>query len=206
MVSILICCLIIYIFASICLSDNHMEYLTDEHQPSHSKKKINKKAVTRPWHTAGGALYFTKSRSPTSIHQDIMDGQASVVNTTSYVSDVLAGNDGTVPIIEPFWYDINRLEDTAILTNTLDNDYNKMIKKEKRFYEDAALSREKRNRGIITRKNMTELKKLSSPKNKKTKTKESFGNRSPYYWNEKEYPIVTTNNVNMNSIFPQISH
>lgn len=127
----------------------------------------SKNYVSEPWHIPGGSRFYRVGGKRVPQFQDIIDYRGQT--DTKHVSDVLAGYDGNIPIIddtrdehgqsqfykplelakttENFWYDMNRLEDSR---------------------------------------------------------RENFGNnRSRPYWNKKDYPIVTTNNINMDGAFPQ---
>ena len=92
--------------------------------------------TSKPWYNAGGARYFLDGGKNITHHQDMIDYRGQPLGT-KFVSGVLAGNDGQIPIIdsenidnehpnisyhtmqnrpdkkEGFWYDMNRLDDDS---------------------------------------------------------------------------------------------
>jgi len=174
-----------------------------------------------------------------SWYQDVIDHRGHS-HDTKYVSDVLAGNDGQIPIIEEenvgneyvgpsyhipsapkavkgkegFWYDMNRLEDASWYSGKLDDEFNDMLNDENDWRNNLIKSNVK-NRGRkhtsetgIGSLSLSEQKsgdRLSQWKSSTVPlTVEGFGNnRAPEGWNEIDYPIVTSNGLNMTPSFPQ---
>ena len=158
--------------------------------------------VDKPWHTAGGATYYMDGGKNIKYHQDIIDYRGHS-HDTKYVSDVLAGNDGLVPEIpqyktdrkEHFWYDMNRLEDSGWHSGQLDSELTNMTSSEKKWRDD--LYRAKLLKLSSMQKKGDDMENNNPPV-------EGFGNhRAPENWNESDYPMVTTNGIDMSNRFPQ---
>jgi hypothetical protein len=136
-------------------------------------------------------------------HQNVIDYRGHTHDTV-YVTDIMAGNGGIIPPIdeddtgnecsnhiqvvpenrEGFWYDMNRLDDSNWYSGKLDNQFKSMLDKENH------------QRNNLIKSNI----KNSSSRS----TIEGFGNhRAPEYWNEKDYPILTSNGLDLTSSFPQ---
>lgn len=212
-VSVVLCLIIISLF----LPQIMEPYVTyDRNTINFDPSIVGKDYVDKQWYTPGGSLYYRTDGKILQHHQDVIDHRGHS-KETKYVSDVLAGNDGHIPMIdeddtgneyvgpsnhtpsvsekkEGFWYDMNRLEDADWYSGKLDAEFNNMVDKENGW----------RNELI-----KTNVKKRGWGKNplgtdRIPLTVESFGNhRAPEGWNEVDYPIVTSNGLNMTPSFPQ---
>jgi hypothetical protein len=180
-----------------------------------SFSEIDQKA-SNTWNIAGGEKLFVSGLPDDigDIDEMIIAHRMGETNEYApgdkYISDVLTGNDGTVPILddvgnefksppnisedstkEGFWYDMNRLQH-----NDLDNsNLNESIYN---THPD------------ITEKKLNEIKLLDSENTTFDRLQqgessiEGFGqNRSSHKWNIEDYPIITTNNLDMTTDFPQ---
>jgi hypothetical protein len=118
---------------------------------------------------------------------------------------VLDGGD-TVPIIDDgaeykapgskggFWYDMNRLDGSGKGVG-LGDQHNALITAEKQFMASVVHESTKHS----DRNGLTARDSTSIPV-------ESFGqNRAPSNWNERDYPIVTSNGLDLTDKFPQIA-
>lgn len=144
--------------------------------------------VSKPWHNAGGARYFMHKGQTIPSYQEMV-AYIGFPYEATYVDD----HGGVVPQIdennkENFWYDMNRLEDTGWESKTLDKEFKDMLYQENQWH-----------------KNLIRKKQLASKKSTNFHQPiEGFGNnRAPNYWNEVDYPIVTSNGLNMTPRFPQ---
>ena len=192
----------------------------------------SKDYASKPWHTPGGARYYKKSGQSLQYHQDIIEHRGHL-RDTKYVSDVLAGNDGKIPLIdeddvgneypspsyhqpndvknkEGFWYDMNRLDDSGWYSGKLDDEFSIMLKEENNWRNNLIKSNTKRNiskktKGSLSLSEQKLLNRLSQWDSSMVPlTEEGFGNhRAPEDWNEVDYPIVTSNGLNMTQSFPQ---
>ena len=119
-------------------------------------------------------------------------------NGTKYVSDALAGNDGKIPILDTqtvpsvsntrasarekrkVMDGMNMLEDAGWYSGTLDKEFKGMVSTEKQWTEPT---------GGTSKPHLAE----------------NFGsNRAPEYWNETDYPIISSGGINMTPEFPQV--
>lgn len=177
--------------------------------PSTSPPTGSKDYESKSWHTPDDARYYRTDGEILPYHQDVIDHRGHS-QETNYVSDVLSGNDGQIPIIddfgneyagpsyhqhktvkgkEGFWYDMNRLDDAGWRSGKLDDEFKGMLNNENEWRINLIKSNIKRSGWNSSTIPLTE---------------EGFGNhRAPEYWNEVDYPIVTSNGLNMTSSFPQ---
>lgn len=216
--------------------------------------------VSKPWYTAGGAQYYMGGGKNITHHQNVIDymGQPS---GTKFVSGVLAGNDGKIPIIdneniddehpnssyhtkiqnhpdekEVFWYDMNRLEDDSQWNREeLDPEVKHILDNEEEWRTGLIEKKisaniyniqdvEKSVSRTVTDPRVVSPEEVMEPIKKKViggvhntqivnrvvkdprlaPTEEGFGNnRAPSDWNVKDYPIVTSNGLNLTPSFPQ---
>jgi hypothetical protein len=153
----------------------------------------------KPWHKPGGALYY-KYDKITPYEQDAINYRGHA-QETEYVSDILTGVGGSVPPIgeddtgneylgpptqsitetkESFSYDIDRLKGSGWYSKELDKGLKSTL-----------------GGGNNLIKSSTGNSHMS------TNSVDEFSNRATTYWNEKDYPIVTSNGLDMTSSFPQ---
>jgi hypothetical protein len=166
-------------------------------------------------------------------HQNVINHRGHSQDT-KYVSDVLAGNYGQIPLIEEddlgneymspsyhqpdtvkvkegFWYDMNRLEDASWYSGKLDDEFKSMINNENDWRNNLIKSNVKKHGwkhtpgkgpgglSLSEQKSVDRLGAWTFPL-----TEEGFGNhRAPEDWNEVDYPIVTSNGLNMTPSFSQ---
>jgi hypothetical protein len=195
----------------------------------------SKDYASKSWHTPSGARYYREGCKILPHNQDVIDHRGQLQDT-KYVSDVLAGNDGQIPLIEDnggneyvgpsyhqpksvenkegFWYDMNRLEDKSWYSGKLDDEFKGMINNENDWRNNLIKSNIKRRRWKHTQGkgpgslSLSEQKSVNRLSQKDSSTipliEEGFGNhRAPEDWNEVDYPIVTSNGLNMTPSFPQ---
>lgn len=208
--------------------------------PSASPSVVGSKDyANKSWHTPGGARYYRAGGKLLPHHQDVIDHRGHS-QETKYVSDVLAGNDGKIPLIEEddvgneyvgpsyhipsapsavkskegFWYDMNRLEDAGWYSGKLDSEFKGMLNSENEWRNNLIKSNVKK-RGWkhapgtgpnalspSERKSFDRLSTWGS--STIPMAEEGFGNhRAPEDWNVVDYPIVTSNGLNMTPSFPQ---
>lgn len=185
-------------------------------------------SVYKPWHRPGGVRYYMADRFQHPRHQNVMDYRGKP-KSTKYVANVLSNN-GHIPIldddyvedeynspsyhIEGFSYDMNRNQ----YVDKLDRDFAKTLSDEKKWRDDVAESNVSKFNKPTGNSNSLYFKILPDGLNraeKKVMTQltawdaetvqvEGFGtNRSSELWNEKDYPIVTSNGLDLTSSFPQ---
>jgi hypothetical protein len=200
--------------------------------PSASPSVVGSKDyASKSWHTPGGARYYRAGGKILPHHQDVIDHRGHS-HETRYVSDVLAGNDGQIPLIEEddvgneyvgpsyhqpeavkgkegFWYDMNRLEDAGWYSGKLDEEFKGMLNNENDWRNNLIKSNVKKRGWKHTlgkEPGSLSLVDRLSQWNSGTVPliEEGFGNhRAPEDWNEVDYPIVTSNGLNMTPSFPQ---
>jgi hypothetical protein len=141
------------------------------------------KYSNKPWHTPGGAVYY-KYDKPTSYEQNVIDYRGHSQDT-EYVSDILAGGEGPPTQLntvkkDGFSYDINRLKGSGWYSKELD-------KEAKSTLSDSNNS----------------IKSGVGNAHMSTNSVDEFSNRATTYWNENDYPIVTSNGLDMTASFPQ---
>jgi hypothetical protein len=117
---------------------------------------------------------------------------------------------------EGFWYNMNRLEDSNWYSGKLDDEFKAMLNNENKERDNLIKSNIdskiwKRVPGSV--KAPTGLLQSSQNysdrlgnwySNNVPMKSEGFGNnRSHEYWNEKDYPMVTTNDIDVTKLFPQ---
>lgn len=162
--------------------------------------------------TLSSPRYYTGAGKNISHNQDVINHRG-YSQDTKYISDVLAGNDGYIPIIrednigneytgaphdissssdrEGFWYDTNKLDDSEWHPKSMDKEFQDI------------LNNENNKRDILIEYKKKDRMYNMSAENNNIST-EGFGtNRAPVYWNEKDYPIVTSNGFNMDAVFQQ---
>jgi hypothetical protein len=115
---------------------------------------------------------------------------------------------------EGFWYDMNRLEDASWYSGKLDDEFKSMINNENNWRNNLIKSNIKRRGWKHTPEtgqeglSLSEQKSVDRLSQRESSavplTEEGFGNhRAPEDWNEVDYPIVTSNGINMTPSFPQ---
>ena len=208
---------------------------------------FSKEYVNKPWHTPGGSRYYMTEGNNSPYYQDVITHRGHS-HETKYVSDVLAGNDGYIPMIdgvndrgeyvgssrltssvsgkkEGFWYDMNRLEDGGLYSGGLDKELEDMINKENNWRNEIIRNNVRTRgwgktslgsdglpvRGPAAGLNDSERKSFNRLAKWEASTipltEEGFGNnRALVYWNEKDYPIVTSNGLDLSKSFPQDGH
>ena len=124
--------------------------------------------------------------------------------STKYVSlnmdNQYSSDNGKVPItadVKEGWYDMNRLGDHW-KSNCLESKLNDIMHEEQQWQ---SLVHESELVKTMMLNKMTRDKKMLS--NKNNNVKDSFGGRSALEWNEIDYPIITSNGLDMTNLFPQ---
>lgn len=230
-VTVALCILIISLF-----HPQIMEPLDDEVSVAKDKSPYivgSRGYVDKPWHNAGGARYYFGGGRSIKHHQDVIDYRGHKEDT-KFVSDVLAGNTGIVPLVpmfkteegfsnasttqlekkENFWYDMNRLEDAGWYSGKLDSELKDMLDQEKKWHKDLVRKNVKvrgwgrgtsrHDPGGLSASERKSFARLAKWEKETIPLVEGFGNnRAPSDWNEVDYPIVTSNGINMTPNFPQ---
>jgi hypothetical protein len=147
--------------------------------------------------------YMTWGDVSNVFHQNVIDHRGHA-RYTEYMSDVMFGKKRIIPPInednggnedmgpshttpvlvqEGFWGNMNRLEDSSWYPGKLDHQFKSMLDDEKHRHINLIKSNVKHRLHTVS---------------------EGFGsNRAPEYWNKKDYPIVTSNGLNLTPSFPQ---
>lgn len=175
----------------------------------------------QPWHTPGGAIYSMSGGKPFPQYGDMMDAPADglYINDVDYregtvpildsdpsdghrgrtttrdalptdalPTDAQAAAQAATPAVEHFWYDMNTLGDGSDISK----EYDDLVSAETKYQRDFH-----RQHPPLTTAQKAAVVQAAA-------TVEGFShNRAPVGWNETDYPVVTSNGLDLTPLFPQ---